>query len=141
MLTYKTYLATYIWAAVVEAGAAEKLSLDYYKGYDANFKPHRFFDHWTRMLELIPSQYIVPCSEMLPGSVNDRDVANYVRVCSTRARRRTLRVGRARLIVGGTETGADGAGWGGRVQDGRARRWEDKAEGGAGSPCRVSAFT
>jgi hypothetical protein len=82
VLSYNTYLATYIWAAVVEAAAAEKLSLDYYKGYDAAFLPHRFFDHWTRMLELIPNQYIIRCSEMLPGSVNDRDAANYVRVRS-----------------------------------------------------------
>jgi hypothetical protein len=86
VLDYNTYLATYLWSAVVEAAAAEKLSLDFFKGYDTAFRPHRFFDRWTRMLELIPSQYIVRCSEMIPGSVNDRDIENYMRVRAARDR-------------------------------------------------------
>ncbi len=40
---------------LLEAGVAEKLSLDCYQGYDATLKPRRFFHRWMRMLELVPS--------------------------------------------------------------------------------------
>ena len=36
------------------------------QAYDATrFQPHVYFDHWSTMLERIPSKYIVSCSEMV----------------------------------------------------------------------------
>ena len=81
VLDYNAFEATYLWASVLNDGAAQKLSLDYYKSYDANLaQPHRFFDHWRRIGQLIPQKYAVQCADMAAGSVNDRDLANYIRV-------------------------------------------------------------
>jgi hypothetical protein len=81
VLDYNTFEATYLWASVLEDGSAQKLSLDYFKSYDANLaQPHRFFDHWRRIQELIPEKYAVRCADMTAKSINDRDVANYIRV-------------------------------------------------------------
>ncbi len=97
VLSYNIFDANYLWASVVEDGATQKVSLDYYKSYDAaRFQPHRFFDPWQRMLELVPAKYIVRCSDMLPGSINDRNVETYMRVRTSAREARGSRPARTR---------------------------------------------
>jgi hypothetical protein len=76
VLDYSTADQIFLWQETVSAGLG-KLSLDYYRSYDASsYKPHVFFDHWTRMFELLPPELIVRCSTMTPGSVHERLTAS-----------------------------------------------------------------
>ena len=67
----------FLWQDTI-ASALGHLSLDYYRSYDATFyKPHVYFDHWTRIFELLPESVIVRCSTMTPGSVHERLTDHY----------------------------------------------------------------
>jgi hypothetical protein len=71
---YKTTDGAYIWKSTLDAGlrSPEHLFLNQYTSYDAGFyKPFKFFDPWTRILELLPAEHISPCSENTPGSYLD----------------------------------------------------------------------
>ena len=80
--SYTTSEGWYVWNAVIAAGLGSKehVPMNQYTSYNAEyFEPHLFFDPWTRMLDLIPEEYIVHCSEMSPNSLYDRFAADYVR--------------------------------------------------------------
>ena len=81
VLSWKGDDTLFLWQDTVDAGlnSPARLSLDFYRDYNASEKrPHVFFDSWQKMLSLIPSELVVPCSEMGPGSPNDRQADLYV---------------------------------------------------------------
>ncbi len=80
VLKYPGDDAYFLWSEIVESGwnSSQKLSLDYYRSYDADlFEPHVFFDTWQKILELLPSEVIIRCSDMTPGSENARNTEQY----------------------------------------------------------------
>jgi serine/threonine protein kinase len=78
VLDYSIDDQIFLWQETVSSGLGH-LSLDYYRSYDASsYKPHVFFDHWTRIFELLPPELIVRCSTMTPGSVHERLTDHYV---------------------------------------------------------------
>ena len=80
VLNYQTTDQWYVWQEVVDtaASSSEHLLLDFYKSYNSSiFKPHKYFDHWTKIFELVPSEFIAKCSELGPGSYEDRLAAKY----------------------------------------------------------------
>jgi hypothetical protein len=72
----------YLWSDVLESGWSQgHLPLDYYRGYNATvFKPHLYFDHWTRIFDLLPPESIIRCSVPDPGNEYGRASAEYVRI-------------------------------------------------------------
>jgi hypothetical protein len=80
VLDYSLVDEWYLWQDVIDDGlkSAAHLSLDYYRSYDSsNFKPHKFFEPWTRIFELLPDEVIVRCSQMLPNSAFPRNTDDY----------------------------------------------------------------
>ena len=79
ILNYDTVDSLFVWQGTVDAGlnSPSPLSLDFYRSYNFRNRPHRFFDPWTRMLELLPANVIMTCSEMGPGSPEDRQADIY----------------------------------------------------------------
>jgi hypothetical protein len=80
ILNYPGDDSYFLWSEIVESGrnSSQKLFLDYYRSYDANsFEPHVFFDTWQKILELLPSEVIVRCSDMTLGSEIFRDTELY----------------------------------------------------------------
>ena len=79
VLDYKTTDTLFLWQDLVDEAFHSHIALDYYKFYNASeFKPHLYFDPWQRMLELLPSNVIGRCSELGPGTPEDRQTANYI---------------------------------------------------------------
>ena len=77
---YETFEGYYLWESVLDASITSKshMPLNEYTSYDADYSdPSVYFDPWTKMLELVPQQYIMRCSEMGPGSVYDRMASAY----------------------------------------------------------------
>jgi hypothetical protein len=72
----------YLWSDVLESGwSSGRLSLDYYRGYNATvFKPHLYFDPWTRLFDLLPPDSIIRCSVPDPGNEYGRARKEYVRI-------------------------------------------------------------
>lgn len=71
----------YIWPQVVQngIGSDSRLSLDYYRSYDANlFDPSPFFDQYEKVVRLLPRNIIVPCSQMV--GTTSRNTEQYSRV-------------------------------------------------------------
>ena len=82
VLDYNTYDGPFIWAEVVNAGmnAKDHLALNFYTSYNANFnKPFIYFDPWTRLLEVVPQEIIVRCSDITPGSTFYPGIHNYLK--------------------------------------------------------------
>mmetsp|Transcript_53278 Transcript_53278/g.141089 ORF Transcript_53278/g.141089 Transcript_53278/m.141089 type:complete len:754 (-) Transcript_53278:29-2290(-) len=79
---YPTYTGFYVWEDTVNVAADgdDHLALDYFKAYDARLhEPHVYFDPWRKMLDLVPSNYIVRCSAMGPTSSFNRRAADYIK--------------------------------------------------------------
>jgi hypothetical protein len=82
VLDYDIVDEWYLWQDVVDDGlmSEDHLSLDYYRSYDANnFKPHKYFDQWTRIFELLPDEVIVRCSQIPPNSALLRNTNDYIK--------------------------------------------------------------
>ena len=78
---YNTFEAMYIWNEVARLASADKVSLDYFKSFDAKyFQPSKYFDSWEVMLNKVPLEFITKCSEMGDGSINDRYASQYTQV-------------------------------------------------------------
>ena len=82
VLDYDLFDSWYLWSDVVQAGWDQgHLTLDYYRGYNASvFKPHAFFDPWSRMLDLLPPDVVIKCAARDPGNKNGMAWSTYVRV-------------------------------------------------------------
>ena len=84
VLNYPGDDSYFLWGEIIEAAwnSSQRLSLDYYRSYDASvFEPHVFFDTWQKMLELLPSEVIIRCSEMTdPESENYANTTQYTLV-------------------------------------------------------------
>jgi hypothetical protein len=71
VLDYNLDDGYYLWRKVATIGLqdAVPIELDHYASYNVdNYKPHKYFDHWTRLFELIPSDSIVKCSDIFSGA-------------------------------------------------------------------------
>jgi hypothetical protein len=82
VLDYSLVDQWYLWQDIIDNGlqSEDHLSLDYYRSYDAsNFKPHKFFDPWTRVFELVPDEVIVRCTQKTANSPQPRITDDYIR--------------------------------------------------------------
>ena len=62
---------------VVNDGLRHRMFLDDYRSYDAALnKPYVAFDHWSKMLQSIPENLIIKCSD----PANDRDAQSYISI-------------------------------------------------------------
>eukprot|EP00292_Cryptomonas_paramecium_P002346 CAMPEP_0113680028 /NCGR_PEP_ID=MMETSP0038_2-20120614/11027_1 /TAXON_ID=2898 /ORGANISM="Cryptomonas paramecium" /LENGTH=1252 /DNA_ID=CAMNT_0000598235 /DNA_START=30 /DNA_END=3785 /DNA_ORIENTATION=+ /assembly_acc=CAM_ASM_000170 len=79
---YPTYTGFYVWEDTVNeaANGDDHLALDYFKSYDARLhEPYVYFDPWQKILDLVPRDYIVRCSDMGPTSTFSRRASDYIK--------------------------------------------------------------
>ena len=66
MSSYNLDDAYFLWKDTLQSGldSPEHLALDQYSSYDAAYhKPHKFFDHWSRMTEVMAPEAVITCSD------------------------------------------------------------------------------
>ena len=73
VLSYNLDDGYFLWQKIIDDGLRDTkpLLLDDYGSYNASlYSPHTFFDHWTRLFELLPAEMFYSCSEIFAGNVS-----------------------------------------------------------------------